>query len=202
MFSSAEAIFALGNIMAFLVGAYLFSLHAISLGTVYLVFYYTNLLSLPIEQIWEQLQEIQEASAGVKRVQQLLQTTSTLREEGKKSIPPGALDIHFQDVSFAYATAAPVLQHITFHLKAGEILGVLGRTGEPALATSADTPAKRARSYMSGSLTSPGRTLAEQIIVLKEGQIEATGTVETLWQRCEGFRFLWQTSLKEVEARE
>ncbi|HZR40842.1 MAG TPA: ABC transporter ATP-binding protein, partial [Ktedonobacteraceae bacterium] len=72
MGSSSILVFGIGNALAFALGAYLWSTKAITLGTVYLIFYYTNLLNDPIDQIRRQLQQLQQAGAGIERVKQLL----------------------------------------------------------------------------------------------------------------------------------
>jgi ABC-type multidrug transport system fused ATPase/permease subunit len=46
-----------------------------------------------------------------------------------QAFPGGALSVDFQDVTFAYHAEQPVLADLTFHLEAGKVLGVLGRTG-------------------------------------------------------------------------
>ncbi len=99
------------------------------MGTVYLIFYFTNLLNDPIEQIRQQLQQLQQAGAGVARIRQLLRTQPEIIDGPGRMLPPGALTVEFRAVSFAYNEDQPVLQNIDFCLEAGKVLGVLGRTG-------------------------------------------------------------------------
>jgi ATP-binding cassette subfamily B protein len=122
-------IFALGNAVAFIIGAYLLSIHSITLGTVYLIFYYTNLIVQPIEQIRDQLQELQAAAAGIERIQQLLQTQSALADGIGEQLPSGPLAVDFRHVTFGYPATDPVLHDISLHLAPGRVLGLLGRTG-------------------------------------------------------------------------
>jgi len=121
--------FAVGNAIALGLGGYLWSSGHISLGTVYLIFYFTNLLNDPIEQIRQQLQQLQQAGAGVARIRQLLRTQPGIIDGSGRVLPPGALTVEFRAVSFAYNEDQPVLQNIDFCLEAGKVLGVLGRTG-------------------------------------------------------------------------
>ena len=44
-------------------------------------------------------------------------------------LPPGALAVRFDGVSFGYDPALPVLKEISLELPAGEILGLIGRSG-------------------------------------------------------------------------
>ncbi len=122
-------VFAIGNAIAFVLGAYLWSVHAITIGTVYIIFYYTNLMIFPMEQIRVQLQDLQGAGAGLQRVQELLHTQPAINDGVGTPLPAGALAIDFDDVTFGYQADQPVLHQVDFHVRAGTKLGVLGRTG-------------------------------------------------------------------------
>ena len=121
--------FALGNALALGLGAYLLGKGSISLGTVYLIFYFTNLLNDPLEQIRQQLQQLQQAGAGVARIRQLLGTLPTIVDGPGQRLPAGALNVEFRKVNFRYTEDKPTLESINFSLQAGKVLGVLGRTG-------------------------------------------------------------------------
>lgn len=122
--------FALGNAIAFGLSAYLWSEGRVTIGTVYLIIHYTELLRRPIEQIRNQMQELQRAGASISRVTALLDTRSRVIEGGITELPGGPLPIEFKCASFCYdADEAPVLRDVTFRLEAGKVLGVLGRTG-------------------------------------------------------------------------
>ncbi|MDP9374555.1 MAG: ABC transporter ATP-binding protein/permease [Chloroflexota bacterium] len=122
-------LFALGTAVALALGAALFRAGAITLGTVYLIFSYTEQLRRPIEQLTRQVQDLQQASAGIARVRELLDTESAVADGPGAALPAGALALTFDDVSFGYTAAGPVLRDLSFHLPAGRTLGLLGRTG-------------------------------------------------------------------------
>ncbi|MBO0782410.1 MAG: ABC transporter ATP-binding protein, partial [Ktedonobacteraceae bacterium] len=122
-------VFALANGIALLMGVYLFSIGAISIGTVYLLFSYSNLLRTPVEQIIRQMGEMQQVSGSVIRIFKLLDERSTIADGPGVELPPGPLALVFHDVSFSYTEDVPVLCHISFSLRPGEVLGLLGRTG-------------------------------------------------------------------------
>lgn len=122
-------LFAIGNALAFALGAYLWSVGKISLGTVYIIFYYTNLLTQPIEQIRMQLQDLQKAGASILRVEELLRIQPAIAAGKGAPLPNGALSVEFRHAEFSYTTDTPVLQDISFALQPGKVLGVLGRTG-------------------------------------------------------------------------
>src|SRR6266700_998824 len=129
MFLTGIMVFAVGNALAFVVGAYLWSQHVISLGTVYLIFSYTNLLSGSMQQIRTELEELQKAGAGIERIQQLRQIQTSITDGSGSSLPSGALSVEFRDITFGYNAEHAVLHDISLNLAAGKVLGVLGRTG-------------------------------------------------------------------------
>jgi ABC-type multidrug transport system fused ATPase/permease subunit len=69
--NSAEALFAAGSTAALAVSASLFASRQITIGTVYLILHYTNMLRWPIANLARQVQHLQQAGASVKRVQEL-----------------------------------------------------------------------------------------------------------------------------------
>jgi ATP-binding cassette subfamily B protein len=127
-FQSATTLLAVGAALALGLGGYLFASGAISLGSVYLIFAYTQVLNRPIEQITRQMQNLQQAGAGLRRIQQLFGETSTLRD-GHRDLPSGALSVELDSVCFGYVAEERILEDLSLGLEAGQVLGVLGRTG-------------------------------------------------------------------------
>jgi ATP-binding cassette subfamily B protein len=121
--------FALGQALAFGLGLHLWGRALISLGTVYIIFHYTELLQGPILKIREQLEDLQEASASIERINALLALQSRI-VDGPGETPPGdRLALEMRDVSFSYEADQQLLRNISFRVEPGETLGLLGRTG-------------------------------------------------------------------------
>ena len=152
MINVAWLLFSVGNAVAFVVGASLFFSGALTIGTVYLIFHYTNLISQPLERIAREFEQFQRAGAGIARIQELFATESRLAEtpaaavgavssaESDSAGPAGALAVEFEQVRFAYPTDAPpdertsedekfALDGFQLRLQPNEVLGLLGRTG-------------------------------------------------------------------------
>lgn len=66
------ALFSLGTAVALATGTYLWSIGSITIGTVYLIVYYTDQISQPIAAIRNELQDLQRAGASLQRVEELL----------------------------------------------------------------------------------------------------------------------------------
>ena len=122
-------LFTLGNALTMGMGIYLFQKEAFTIGTVYLVIHYTAMLRGPLILISRQINELQRATAGFNRIEELYRITSNI-EDGTESLPTsGALGIEFDQVTFGYTTDESVLKEVSFQLEPGKSLGLLGRTG-------------------------------------------------------------------------
>ena len=123
-------LFAVGSGVSLGLGAWLYRAGAISIGTVYMLFFYSGLITTPLRQITDQLQDLQRATASIERIDELLRTTSRIRD-GDATLLPGPLAVAFEQVSFSYDTSPQtyVLEDVSFSLRPGERLGLLGRTG-------------------------------------------------------------------------
>jgi ATP-binding cassette subfamily B protein len=129
MWGITLGMFSLGYVLAFAVGAYLFASGSITLGTVYLIFQYTEMLRRPLDVITEQLKEFAKASAGIGRVRELLSTEPDITDGAGIQFRKGPLEVEFDSVSFGYGDEEMVLHDLSFRLEPGRVLGLLGRTG-------------------------------------------------------------------------
>lgn len=82
-------------------GAYLYIQHRISIGTVYMVTYYSAILSWPLFEITNQLDDLQQASAGLARIN-ILRGTALELSAGERTSPAGPATLDFEDVTFGY----------------------------------------------------------------------------------------------------
>lgn len=102
----------------------------LSLGTVFLIVQYTNLISRPIRDLSQQIENMQNIGATVERMSELLgQHSRIIDGNDNYDLQDGPLALAFNGVSFEYAENKPVLNELSFTLEPGQILGVLGRTG-------------------------------------------------------------------------
>ena len=132
MFSSTMLMFGVGSAISLSLGAYLYFGDAISLGTVYLIFHYTQMLVMPINRFTQQLDSFQRASAAISRILELNAVRKTVldpRVEERVEVAEGSgLSVEFDGVTFAYGEE-PVLEDVSLRLEPGRVLGLLGRTG-------------------------------------------------------------------------
>ncbi|MEK3917628.1 ABC transporter ATP-binding protein [Paenibacillus sp. FSL H7-0331] len=129
MWITTLIIFTIGNAVAFGLSAVLFKQGSITIGTVYMIFYYTELMAKPIEKIRTQMEDLQKADASIIRVRELLETESAIQDGIGLPLPQGALSVTFNNVEFGYEDDITTLHNLNLHLERGKVLGVLGRTG-------------------------------------------------------------------------
>lgn len=105
--------------------------HAIALEDIQTFLTYVMQLLATIIMFSNILMAVNRASASIYRVNEVLSTNSEIfdKEDSTKVITQGA--VTFKDVSFKYNLSSPeyVLKHISFDIKPGEFVGVIGQTG-------------------------------------------------------------------------
>jgi len=128
------AIYFAARVAALAIGAALFIRGRITIGTVYLMTSYISQLQTPLDQMRRQIDNLQQASASIERVEMLLHTQPKIVEAPRAVLPAGALPVVFDGVSFHYddglgTDSESVIEDISFELQPGKALGLLGRTG-------------------------------------------------------------------------
>ena len=159
LMNTTWVLFAVGTSLGLVVCAYLYATKAITLGTVFMVVYYTNMINWPLERITQQFQDLQRAGASLVRILDIQRIQGKIPGEGDFNLPAqpkftqGPLAVVFDGVTFGYSdsvassSAKPgsqaadptpeedpadkemVLCDISFRLEPGKVLGLLGRTG-------------------------------------------------------------------------
>ena len=112
-------------------GGYIAILGQISVGDFSAFIQYLNMLVWPIASIGRVINVITRGSASLKRIEKVLQTESDIPDlipAGEETPLRG--DICVKNLTFRYpGTQKDVLRDISFEVKRGETLGIVGRTG-------------------------------------------------------------------------
>ncbi len=120
----------IGAVLALAIGALLYLDGVLSLGSVYAIFAYSEMLEGPIDALLREFGDLQHATASISRVRELFDTQPALASPtAAVALPAGALSVSIDDGSFAYPGDDAVLHDMSLHIPAGSTLGVLGRTG-------------------------------------------------------------------------
>ncbi|NJL88196.1 MAG: ABC transporter ATP-binding protein, partial [Leptolyngbyaceae cyanobacterium SM1_1_3] len=102
----------------------------LAVGTYSVLVFLTQRLLWPLTRLGETLDQYQRAMASTNRVMDLLDTPITLHP-GSHRLPVGQVkgDVRFEDVTFAYDSGRPVIEHLSLKIPAGKTIAVVGSTG-------------------------------------------------------------------------
>jgi ABC-type multidrug transport system fused ATPase/permease subunit len=119
---STNAVIQLGaQGLAFAVPAVLVQRGSISLGEAFALNFYAQLLIQPLDNVSHQVEALQQAIAGGRRVMTLLAMRSELVDGPGAELAPGALPVALRHVSFGYGDDPDVLHDVSIDL--GDLAG-------------------------------------------------------------------------------
>ncbi|MEM7028620.1 MAG: ABC transporter ATP-binding protein [Chloroflexota bacterium] len=124
-------VFGLAYVAAHILGTTLFTSGAMTIGSIYVIFYYIDLIKGPLWQIRAQIADMQQAAASINRILDLRKIEPTIHDGPGVPLPDGPLAVQFDQISFHYEDEPEtnVLTDLSFSLVPGTVLGLLGRTG-------------------------------------------------------------------------
>ena len=106
-----------------------FAVHGgFSLGNVLLFTTYTSMLTFPMRQLGRILADLGKADISLSRLEDILAVPAEA-EPGKALTPQIDGSVAFEDVCFDYGDSVPVLSHVSFTVRPGQTIGILGSTG-------------------------------------------------------------------------
>lgn len=99
------------------------------IGTLFAFIMLIDLLFRPLRQIADKFNTLQMGMVAANRVFKILDTDSSIADNG--SLEPDVVrgDIRFENVHFGYVEGEEVLHGISFEVKAGETVAIVGATG-------------------------------------------------------------------------
>ncbi len=121
----------LANAGVLILGIWLGLAGDITSGQVLAFAFLVTLFVGPVQMGTQVLTDAQNAIAGWRRVIGILDTPADLDDPGPSgaSLPRGAMDVTFSDVSFGYPGGPLVLRDVDEHLTSGSRVAVVGETG-------------------------------------------------------------------------
>ncbi|WP_304156475.1 ABC transporter ATP-binding protein [Mesonia mobilis] len=103
--------------------------NTLSLGIIIMFIELAQMLFRPLRQIADKFNTLQMGMVAANRVFGILDTESTIENNGNKEAKNLVGEIQFKDVRFSYIENEEVLKGISFEVKAGETIAIVGATG-------------------------------------------------------------------------
>lgn len=102
----------------------------LEVGTVVSFLSYSKQFSRPLNSLAGMFNTIQSALAGAERVFEILDTTEETEDvEDAVELKSSQGNVEFKNVSFSYDKSKPILNDISFDVKPGEVIALVGETG-------------------------------------------------------------------------
>ena len=103
--------------------------NGITLGSIFLFIQLTQMLFRPLRQIADKFNTLQMGMVAVQRVFDLMSTNSHIPDDGLLEAKDLKGIISFQNVVFSYKKDEMVINDVSFDVKAGETIAIVGATG-------------------------------------------------------------------------
>jgi ATP-binding cassette subfamily B protein len=116
----------IGAVLTF--GSYWASIGRISLGTLIVFITYESMLLWPVRQMGRILTDLGKSLVSLKRIDEILENPIEEPAEGEMK-PEIKGEIEFKNVTFGYDEEKPILKNVSFKVKAGQTVAILGPTG-------------------------------------------------------------------------
>ena len=101
----------------------------ITLGIIFLFIQLSQMLFRPLRQIADKFNTLQMGMVAANRVFKLMDTESKISNNGKLSADSLTGNIEFKNIEFSYNKGEKVLKDISFNVKSGEKIAIVGATG-------------------------------------------------------------------------
>lgn len=120
----------IGTVIVLIAGPLLAIKTGLSISEVVAFLLYLNLFYTPISTLTRVVEDMQQALAGAERVFEVLDTDPDIKDKPQaKKVGKLTGSIEFQNVSFSYKGDIPVLDNISFKVKQGQMIALVGPTG-------------------------------------------------------------------------
>lgn len=111
-------------------GAYLILAGVMTVGALTVYLSYLSKFFKPVKDLATTTNAIAQAAVGVERIRAILDTDTVIPEKPNAiEAPPVRGELVFEHVAFGYDVKNPVLSDVSFTIKPGQLVGIVGPTG-------------------------------------------------------------------------
>ena len=120
----------IGTMCLYLVGVLLLGIDNVSIGTYIAFGSYVGMFWQPIMNLSNFYNQFVNAASGAERIFEIIDTQpGVTNKENAVILPPVKGDVEFKNVTFSYDKASTVLDDVSFKVKEGETIALVGPTG-------------------------------------------------------------------------
>ena len=102
---------------------------SITLGTIFLFIQLSQMLFRPLRQIADKFNTLQMGMVAANRIFKIIDTRSSISDLGTKNEDLINGNIVFENISFSYVENEKVIKNLSFNIKNGEKIAIVGSTG-------------------------------------------------------------------------
>ena len=102
---------------------------SITLGTIFLFIQLSQMLFRPLRQIADKFNTLQMGMVAANRIFKIIDTRSNISDSGAKNEELIDGNIVFENISFSYVENEKVIKNLSFNIKNGEKIAIVGSTG-------------------------------------------------------------------------
>ncbi|QUH29536.1 ABC transporter ATP-binding protein [Vallitalea guaymasensis] len=125
-----EISWGIGTIMVFLIGVNLSSKNEITVGTLIAFTTYVGMFWQPIMNLSNFYNQLITNIAGAERIFEILDTKPDIKDiRNAKKMPSIKGNVTFDNITFGYDEKVKVLEDVSFNIKEGETIALVGPTG-------------------------------------------------------------------------
>ena len=125
-----EVIVAVGTCLVLWFGARMALNGTLSAGSLVVFILYLGKMYKPMQQLSKMTDSYSKAVIGYERIREVLDTNNEIQDlPGARRAPKFKGQIEFDNVSFSYEPASPILKDVSFKIEPGQVSALVGPTG-------------------------------------------------------------------------
>jgi len=130
LYPLVEIIVAIGTALVLLVGGHMVLAGTLTAGSLIVFLFYIGKMYKPMQELSKMTDSYSKAAVAYERICEVLETRDEIRDAPRaKRVTRLRGEIKFDHVSFSYEADAPVLKDVSFTIRPGELVALVGPSG-------------------------------------------------------------------------
>jgi subfamily B ATP-binding cassette protein MsbA len=127
---AVQILVAIGTFLVLWFGARMVLNGSLSAGSLVVFILYLGKMYKPMQELSKMTDSYSKALVGYERIEEILETENDVKDtRGARTAPRFKGEVEFDRVTFSYSDDAPVLDDVSFKIRAGQVVAFVGPTG-------------------------------------------------------------------------